>query len=348
MIREHLAKDGKTKTYGVRVNVGGKKVWVGTFSDRKAARDAEALAILKADKQPRPTVERFYDEFMGRYERQNKASSALTAKAAIKGFVDDFGHRHLNTITDAEALKWARENEWRVNAVLTFMNAAVKKGHIDRNPFSGLGKKGHGRRDLEPLTPEEVDRLAGCAKSLGKYAPTMKALVLFAAYTGMRESELFGLEWRDIDLKEGRVRVERQWSHGRFSLPKANKPRLISLTPPARDALLALPRSPEIVFPARRGGRLSTSNFVGTYWPSVCAAFGRKVHFHELRHFCGHHLYVRMDLPSRVVAAQLGHSGPTMVEQLYGHFRVGALDEIDRAFGNVTRLRVAGAANESA
>jgi integrase len=38
-----------------------------------------------------------------------------------------------------------------------------------------------------------------------------------------------------------------------------------------------------------------------------------------------------MDLASRVVATQLGHSSPRLVELLYGHFKVGALEEIDRA-----------------
>jgi integrase len=248
MIRPHTAKDGTT-TYGVRVNVGGKKLWVGTFSTRKAARDAEAIAVLKADKQPRPTVDRFYDDFMAAYQRKNKQSSVETAQAALRKFVDDFGHRTLNSITDTEALKWANGNEWRVNAVITLMAAAVRKGHLDRSPFSGLGTKGKGRVDLDPLTPEEVERLAGCSKSLEEYAPTMKALILFAAYTGMRESELFGLEWRDIDFEQGRIRVERQWRGGRFSSPKSGKRRLISLLPQARDALLPLGREKDEAVP---------------------------------------------------------------------------------------------------
>jgi integrase len=71
-------------------------------------------------------------------------------------------------------------------------------------------------------------------------------------------------------------------------------------------------------------------------------AYGAKVDLHELRHFCAHHLYVTKDLPARVVATQLGHSTPKLVETLYGHFKVGALEELDRAYGqNVTRLRVA-------
>ncbi len=54
-----------------------------------------------------------------------------------------------------------------------------------------------------------------------------------------------------------------------------------------------------------------------------------------------HLLYVRMGLPSRVVGAQLGDT-PHMIEDLYGHGDVGALEEIDRAIGaNVVPLRQA-------
>jgi hypothetical protein len=55
----------------------------------------------------------------------------------------------------------------------------------------------------------------------------------------------------------------------------------------------------------------------------------RKVDLYELRHFCDHYLYVVCDLPS-----------PRKVEELYGHIKVRALEEIDRAFGaNMAPLR---------
>ena len=54
-------------------------------------------------------------------------------------------------------------------------------------------------------------------------------------------------------------------------------------------------------------------------------------------------LYRTMGLPSSVVGAQLGDT-PRMIEDLYGHSDVGALEEIDRAIGtNVVPLRKASA-----
>ena len=129
-------------------------------------------------------------------------------------------------------------------------------------------------------------------------------------------------------------------------MPKSGKPRLAALLPEARDALLGLPRRDELVFPSKRGGRLAQAAMSSHYWPPVIARFGRQVALHELRHFCARHLYVRLDLPARVVATQLGHSTPRLVEELYGHFKVGALREIDQAVGhNVVALRDTGGAH---
>ena len=46
--------------------------------------------------------------------------------------------------------------------------------------------------------------LDGCS-ALGDYAPVMRALLTFAAFTLMRPGELFALDWKDIDLDAGRV-----------------------------------------------------------------------------------------------------------------------------------------------
>lgn len=115
---------------------------------------------------------------------------------------------------------------------------------------------------------------------------------------------------------------------GRVDVPKSGKGREIVLAPEARDALMGLDRSTETVFRGKRGGRMSQSS-LAYYWTGVCAAFGRKVEPHELRHFCGHRMYVELGMPARVVAVQLGHSGPRLVEELYGHGDVGALEEIE-------------------
>ncbi len=133
--------------------------------------------------------------------------------------------------------------------------------------------------------------------------------------------------------------VRRRVYRGNVDLPKSNKVREIVLLPEARDALLTVQGRTGRIYHAKRGGNMSHST-LAYYWSAISAVYGH-VEPHELKHFAGHHLYVTVGLPDRVVAVQLGHNdGGKLVCELYGHGDVGALEEIDRAIGaNVVPLR---------
>lgn len=160
----------------------------------------------------------------------------------------------------------------------------------------------------------------------------------------MRPGELFALEWADIDTKAMRIHVRRRLCRGATDLPKSGKPRLIALPPPGRDALLGQPRDGTLVFRAKRGGALSQPTLSG-YWGKVLAAAGPEFDFYlATKHWAVHHLYAELGASPRAIAEQMGWALPTTLKMLavYGHGDVGALEEVDRAFGaNVTPLRVA-------
>ncbi len=61
------------------------------------------------------------------------------------------------------------------------------------------------------LTVEELDRLVEVCNSLEFQvrAPYLGALIILAAYTGLRSSELVRLRWADLDLDNGRLRVRK-------------------------------------------------------------------------------------------------------------------------------------------
>lgn len=172
----------------------------------------------------------------------------------------------------------------------------------------------------------------------------MRNLITFAAFSGMRPGEVFALAWADVDMRAMRIDVRRRLYRGRTDLPKSNKTRRIALTPPARDALLGQPRDGALVFRGKRGGQLSQPTLSG-YWGKALSGAGLKFDFyHATKHWCIHYLWTVLKLEPRVIAEQMGWSLPTTLRMLaiYGHGDVGALEEIDRAFGaNVTPPRVA-------
>lgn len=322
--------------YGVRVHRGhGTYDWVGTFDTRRAAKAAEALALTQPARPEAQIVGAYAQVWLADYEGRRKRSSYDRARHAVDALT---GHplaaEPIDGVDLAVADRFARDKPSAVPTAITIFNAAIARGATHINPLRGKSRRSNGRRDLEPLTVDQVTAIATAAERAhkGAFATTMRALVLFAAYTGIRPGELFALEHRDIDRDNNRVWVKRRLANGRIDLPKSNKVRQIALLPEAEEALDLLPRRTDgLVFRAKRGGRMSAASMSGNYWPLVRAeAKMPELDLYELRHFCGHHLYVTLDLPSRVVATQLGHASPRLVEDLYGHFKVGALDEIDR------------------
>ena len=324
---------GKTR-YGVRTKRDGQVVWHGTFDSlpeakREDAKQSKVRTSLR-------TADAYTDFFLEGYRERVKASTYDTTESALLGFKRDFRAIPLSRISPTEAERWARENRWRVPAVVTVLNDAVRRREIDHNPFAGLSRKGQGRKHLTPLTQQEVDRLADLANRI--HGPNLRALVYVLAYTGIRPGEAFALDWTDVRLEDKRLHISKRLYRGVMDLPKSNRARPVVLPAPARDALVSLERS-DPVFKGKRGGRLSQT-MLTWYWAPVTAAFERKVQPYELRHFAAHYLYVQMGLKDYVVAEQLGHQdGGFEVRNRYGHPGVGALEEIDKAFDNVVPLR---------
>jgi integrase len=332
----------------VLINRGKKKEWIGTYRTLREARKAEAKALANPKAEAEPiTCRECVEQFLAAYER-HKNSSYDTARASLRRFVADFGDRPIGSITRPEAIDWAnRVPPSRVPIVVTLFNVAVDEERIERNPFRKLSHRARsrGRADEHPPTHDELGRLLDACQVHGVYAPQMRNLLAFAAYSGMRPGEIFALEWADVDMPAMRVDVRRRLYRGSTDLPKSNKVRRIALTPPARDALLGQPDDGPLVFKAKRGGQLSQPT-LSMYWGKVLAAAGLDFDFYlATKHWCVNYMYVTLGLPPRVIAEQMGWSLKTTLKMLevYGHGDVGALEEIDKAFGaNVTPLRAAG------
>jgi integrase len=73
------------------------------------------------------------------------------------------------------------------------------------------------RRSKEKRPFESWEEVGAVAAEL---RPVYGMMVIFAAATGLRPSELFGLEWRDVDRPAGVVYVRRAFANGRLKHPK--------------------------------------------------------------------------------------------------------------------------------
>lgn len=87
----------------------------------------------------------------------------------------------------------------RLTVVKGVVNNAVKEGILNKNPCSGLRLAKVQGKEKEPLTFEEVARLAKIAFSGTDRARENKRAFLFACYTGLRYSDLATLTYSNIE-----------------------------------------------------------------------------------------------------------------------------------------------------
>jgi integrase len=361
----------KRRRYVGRVYLGerdGKQLWhwVGRFDRKKDRDDAVARAKVEkpweaADEPARPTVNQWADRFLSRMEsgalrtkggRRFKDSSVDTARSSLRALRDEFGDRTLASITRVEAEDWAAKvPPSKIPIAVTLMNDAYRAEEIDRNRFEGLSRRSDGRRNQRPPSEEEMLLLLdGCGALGDEYAPHMRALLTFAAFTAVRPGELFALDWEDVDLEagaHGRVRVRRRLYRGRTDLPKSNKERTITLMPPAREALDVLLSLPGyyphgLVFHNKTGGQL-TEPTLTAYWKEVKARARVDCDFYTAgKHYAVWFMKVRLGLPDAAIAAQCGWSerSVTKMVETYAHaVDERRLDEIDTAFQTQTQTQ---------
>jgi len=129
----------------------------------------------------------------------------------------------------------------RMGALRQVLGAAVRWGHIDRNPAVLAGKNRQpDPRAVRAYSFEELDAIA--LELSPMYAP----LPMFAAATGLRPEEWSALERKDIDRTLGCVNVRRTVSSGEVvELGKTSRSRRqVPLSPRALAALAALAALP--------------------------------------------------------------------------------------------------------
>jgi integrase len=202
-------------------------------------------------------------------------------------------------------------------ALRQVLNRAVAWGLLDYNPAE-RGVPNPARRAREKRPFETWQQVEAVAKLLG---PMYGPMVIFAAATGLRPSEVFGLDWRDLDTQAGVVYVRRAYANGRL---KHTKTRLSTRAVPLQTkALQALDRLPEsdnpLLFPNARGGRIDFRSFARRHWRPAQQAAGIEPlrGLYDLRHTYAT-FALRAGVPVFAVSRFMG-SSIAMIDRHYGH-----------------------------
>jgi integrase/recombinase XerD len=195
-----------------------------------------------------------------------------------------------------------------LSSVRSFHRSLLRDGVTDRDPATGVAQPKLPRSLPHPLSVAEVERLLDASDTSTAAGRRDVAILELLYGSGMRVSELTGLDVDDVDLEEGSVRAVGKGSKERIvPLGRLAVKALEAYLTRARPALAA-PRSRGALFLNRRGGRLTRQGSTNIIKDMARRAGIRKrVTPHMLRHsFATHLLEGGADV--RVVQELLGHA----------------------------------------
>jgi integrase len=210
---------------------------------------------------------------------------------------------------------------------------AVRHRLIPDNPVKRVKMPAHAKREIKPLTPEQIAAFLRAAQ-----ADRLYALYPLALDSGMRQGEMLGLIWSDVDFERGAVAVSRSLEEvgGDLALkePKTAKSRrTLVLSEFTREALrehrkrmLAegsyRPDGP-VFCGVRNKTWLRKSDVYRHSFAPILKRAGLTFRFHDLRHCCAS-LLLAAGTDVKTVQERLGHSTPVMTLNTYSHVLEGA------------------------
>jgi integrase len=179
-------------------------------------------------------------------------------------------------------------------------------------------------------------------------------LYYLAIHTGMRQSELIGLKWEDIDWSLGTIQVKRQVRNFKgasylFLEPKSRSgTRTIIVAKSALELLNDHKREQEImissagenwhnldlVFPSSVGTPMTASNIRRDFRKLLKASGLPKIRFHDLRHTAAS-LMLNHGIPVLIVSKRLSHSKPSITIDIYGHLIPSRQEEAAQLMDNL-------------
>lgn len=212
----------------------------------------------------------------------------------------------------------------------TAMGRAVSRGLIATNSVSRVRRPKDRQEKMRPLSEEQASKLLGVVHSTRR-----EALYAVAAKLGLRQGELLGLFWSDVDFRSSTLLVERSVdTHGAgvtWGSTKTGESRTIALPESLAAALERHWRiqaaeklkakgwdDEQLIFPNQRGGVHRRNSVALIFRKDLEGAELPRVRFHDLRHTAAT-LMLRSGVPVNVVAQILGHKDPAMTLKRYAH-----------------------------
>ena len=255
-------------------------------------------------------------------------------RGQIQAFVDDMAKNGKNMKTGEPLSR--KSIVHHLNFLSDVFNYALRFDMIDSNPCNHIFVPKGEKKEKEIYTVEEMKQLF---KLVNQYAPLKyKAFLTLAVYSGFRNGELMGLEWKDVDWENNVISVRRT---SNYTVTDGN----YTDTPKTKSSIrsLKLPQQVFDVLSELRESQLKNKENLGTKWIDSDRLFvteiGKPLHrgspykwqrefterhgmrfcdIHSLRHFNATVL-INAGVDTATVSSALGHSNISTTTNIYFH-----------------------------
>lgn len=297
------------------------------------------------------TVSAWLDEWDGSLRRA-KESTRRSYQSTVGYLRSELGMKRVRDVDVADAARFLATLEKRKrgtgeNARPISASTVAKHARVASACFEAARRRGlTGRnafRDLDASQkPRPAKRESGYFEDdelttiLSKIDDDLyRTAVLVSLKTGLRQGELIGLTWRDVDTIGAVVHVRRTWTPhgGPVTTPKDHEKREVHITPDVVELLgvwwgeCGKPGDDVLVIPGDAGGYMSPWSLLWRLRKAMKAAgvpiehpkTGSRRGWHSLRHS-----YARLVLENEGdvywLQKQLGHADLQTTIGRYGHF----------------------------
>ncbi len=284
------------------------------------------------------TIRELIEEWLKDIERTHPHSTYRCYRKSCNAHLfPQFGDIRARNLTPQHIRTWIRERSGTLKSIrndLTPLRAvldrALNDDIIDRNPLdkikvSKLVDRNQAKTDYEvdPFTTTEINKVLQSALN---YDPRICNLLKFAFFSGLRTSELFGLQWGDVDWDQREIHIQRAVVERQLKETKTRASnRKVLLLPAAYDALthqkqFSLVGSDYIfVRPDDKGSFIDYEHLERPWKHILKTAKVRYRNPYQTRHTYASQLLSGGENPL-FVAQQMGHKTTEMIMRHYGRW----------------------------
>lgn len=263
---------------------------------------SQYMALYKSGLKPRTREE---------YDRINRTYLApILGALELAAITPEDVQRCLIAAADRGGSRQAQAVFSLIHAV---MRRACRSRLIPWSPVDALDKPEHTPEPGRQLTDRDLDAAAPFIRQ--------DLALSLALYAGLRRGEICGLQWGDVDLGAGLLRIRRQ--------RQRVGGQLIVQTPKSATGCRDVPIAPELLPLLRKSFRFFPRSFVvecspehvGHRWAAIQereVLLSQHYRLHDLRHTYGSQLILKGCLP-RVVQYLMGHASLEVTMRVYSH-----------------------------